>query len=90
MFNFAHTHPGKRWHPIQKPVPLLQEIIKVVCEGYNDPIIVDPYAGSCSTLMASKTLGIKSVGYELPEDNIQHYARIAQQILTQSVMNLEI
>jgi len=88
IFRFSKVPPGQRWHPISKPVPLLQEIIKVISEGYINPIIVDPYAGSCSTLMAAKILGIKCIGYDLPKDNEQNYAEKAALQLSQSVMTL--
>lgn len=74
VFRYHRTPPKDRWHPIQKPEALLQDMIQCLCEGKKDPIILDPYAGSGSTLMAAKKLGYKSIGYELPPDKEQNYA----------------
>jgi len=44
-----------RYHPTQKPVPVMSFCI----EKYSEPdaIIFDPFAGSCTTLVAAKQLG---------------------------------
>lgn len=88
IFRYSKTPPGQRWHPIQKPEALLQEIIGTLCEGFKDPIVGDPYSGSGSTLMGAKKLGIRSFGYELPPDNKQQYAEQMKQKFSQSVMLL--
>lgn len=51
-------------HPHQKPVALMARIIKYTGAG---PIILDPYMGSGSTLVASVRLGLKGIGIELEE-----------------------
>ena len=53
----------KRIHPTQKPVMLMGFLIS----DFTSPgdLIVDPYAGSCSTLLAARACGRYAVGIEL-------------------------
>lgn len=59
-----------RWtpkvHPTQKPVPLLERLI----ETFTDPadVVIDPTAGSGSTLIAAENLGRKSFGFEIDKE----------------------
>jgi len=87
-FRFSRGDNKTRWHPIQKPEALLQSIITTLLEGKNNPIILDPYAGSGSTLRAAKNLGYKSIGYELHPDDYQQYANKMIESFKQSVMML--
>ena len=50
-------------HPTQKPVGLLKELIEI----FTDPgdVVIDPVAGSGSTLRASRELGRPSFGFEV-------------------------
>jgi len=52
-----------REHPTQKPLPVMREII----ENYTTQadIILDPFMGSGTTLVAAKTLGRKAIGIEI-------------------------
>jgi DNA modification methylase len=51
-------------HPTVKPIALMRYIIKLLAPP-NDPLLLDPFAGSGSTLIAAKELGIRSIGIEL-------------------------
>jgi hypothetical protein len=58
----------KRIHPTQKPVELMRWLI----ETYTTPddLIVDPYAGSCATMLAARSLGRHALGIELDSQYI--------------------
>lgn len=47
-----------------KPLPLMQRLIEWCIV---DPPVVDPFAGSGTTLVAAKSLGVPSIGIELDE-----------------------
>lgn len=53
-------------HPTQKPVPLLMNLIEL----FTDPgdVVIDPVAGSGSTLLAAENLGRTGVGFEIKKE----------------------
>lgn len=53
-------------HPTQKPVKLLKKLIEIFTDE-ND-IVIDPCAGSGSTLIAASELNRKSYGFEIKKD----------------------
>jgi site-specific DNA-methyltransferase (adenine-specific) len=56
----------KKIHPTQKPVELLETLISI----FTDPgdTVIDPVAGSGSTLIAADNLGRKSHGFEIKKE----------------------
>ena len=50
-------------HPTQKPVRLLERLIEIFTDE-ND-VVIDPVAGSCTTLLAAKNLGRRAYGFEI-------------------------
>jgi site-specific DNA-methyltransferase (adenine-specific) len=58
----AGEENGKRYHPTQKPVGLMQRCIELLPEA---AVICDPYMGSGSTGVAALRLGRRFVGVEL-------------------------
>lgn len=73
----------KRFHPTQKPIPLMRWII----QNYTNEkdIILDPFAGSGSTLLACKQLNRKFIGFEISEE----YCKIANKRLEQQTLSRE-
>lgn len=64
------------WHGCQMPEQLLGRIIKA-CSNEGD-VVVDPFAGSGTTLVVAKKLGRKFAGFEVSEE----YAKYARQRLS--------
>lgn len=52
-------------HPTEKPEPLLRTLLSVV--GPPGGTVLDPFAGSGSTLSAAASLGMKAIGVEADE-----------------------
>ena len=50
-------------HPTQKPVPLLERLIKIFTD--EGDVVIDPCAGSGSTLIAAENLNRKAYGFEI-------------------------
>ena len=71
-----------RSHPTQKPIALMAWCIKL---AKTDGVILDPYVGSGTTLVAAKNLGRKSIGIEIEE----RYCEIAAEWLSQGVLDLK-
>lgn len=53
-------------HPTQKPVSLLEKLIEI----FTDPgdVVIDPCAGSGTTLLAAANCGRKAYGFEIKKD----------------------
>ena len=58
----------KNNHPTVKPIALMEYLIKMVTP--KGGIVLDPFAGSGSTLVAAKQNGYDYIGIELTEDYI--------------------
>jgi DNA modification methylase len=73
------TPPSERHHPTEKPVTLMRDLV-----GKCDPswIILDPFMGSGTTLVAAKQLGRQAIGIEIEE----RYCEIAVKRLAQEVL----
>lgn len=64
---FIHSIPNgkKRVHPTQKPVKLMEELIKI--HSNENDIVLDPFMGSRSTGVAALNLNRKFIGIELDD-----------------------
>lgn len=75
----ARVNDGDKQHQTGKPVQLMQQMLSVRPEWRT---YLDPFAGSGSTLLAAKRLGVKAVGIELDESCCEIAAtRLAQGVL---------
>lgn len=69
-------HKENRVHPTQKPIPVMEWCISHL--PIKTGLIVDPFMGSGTTLIAARNLGFKSIGI----DQDQRYCEIAKKRLT--------
>lgn len=57
---------SQKIHPTQKPVELLERLIKIFTD--EGEVVIDPCAGSGSTLIAAENCNRKSFGFEIKKD----------------------
>jgi DNA modification methylase len=71
VLKFASESGGafKRYHPTQKPVKLLETLIKIHSE--KGETVLDPFMGSGATAIAALETGRKYLGFELDEGYYQ-------------------
>lgn len=62
---FVPSCHGYAVHPTQKPLELLSPLIEYSCPVTG--VVLDPFAGSGSTLVAAKQLNRRAVGIEIEE-----------------------
>lgn len=69
----------RRVHPTQKPIELMARIV-----GMTTGIVLDPYMGSGTTIVAASELGRRCIGIEYEE----RYCEIAAKRLSQGALDL--
>jgi site-specific DNA-methyltransferase (adenine-specific) len=68
---------GRAIHPTQKPVGILTPLIEYACPPGG--LVIDPFAGSGSTLEAARLTGRRAIGIEAHEPYIERAARRLEQ-----------
>lgn len=77
---FKASESGQRaQHPTQKPIALMQWCLRLVPDAKT---VLDPYAGSGTTLRAAKELGRRAIGIEIDEQ----YCEIAAERCRQEIL----
>lgn len=66
-------HPSKNFHPTVKPLKLMKYLINLIMPPENG-LLLDPFAGSGSTILAAKQLGFEAIGIEREAE----YVKIAE------------
>lgn len=81
--NALSCEGGKLFHPTQKPLKLIRGFI----QRHSNPgdLVLDPYMGSGTTLVAAKSLGRRAVGIEIDPG----YYGVARDRLAQDGLPLE-
>jgi site-specific DNA-methyltransferase (adenine-specific) len=74
----ANSAPRKNPHPTVKPLKLMEYLIKLVMPS-KDGILLDPFAGSGTTILAARKLGYTAIGIEKE----QQYCEIARARIAQ-------
>ena len=62
-FEWRRDNATPKVHPTQKPVPLLERLIGLFTD--KGDVVIDPTAGSGTTLVASANMGRRAYGFEI-------------------------
>jgi len=60
---------SKKIHPTQKPINVLKKLIQIFTD--DGDVVIDPVAGSGSTLIAANELKRKAYGFEIKKDSFK-------------------
>ena len=74
--------PTAKDHPTPKPTALVEHFLQL--HGKPGDIVIDPFMGAGTTIVAAKNLGLKSIGCELDE----HWCEVTAKRLSQGVLPL--
>lgn len=75
-----YPRPASGQHPCEKPVELMERLIRQSC--LVDGLVLDPFVGSGSTLVAAKLQGRRAIGVEIQEG----WCKVAADRLRQGVL----
>lgn len=65
-FDWVQDTTTAKVHPTQKPVPLLERLIEIFTD--KGDVVIDPCAGSGSTLLAAANTGRRGYGFEIKKE----------------------
>lgn len=68
MFQAVNVPPAERWHQTQKPISVMREVVRICRPGGR---ILDPFAGSGSTIEAGLLEGYTTDGIEREQHNVE-------------------
>lgn len=84
-FKWETDNSYPKIHPTQKPIPTLKKLIEIFTDIGD--VVIDPVAGSASTLRACAELNRSCYGFEIKKD---FYKKAKEIMLTDVNMTLEI
>lgn len=76
-FDWPRDTKTPKIHPTQKPVPLLERLIEI----FTNPgdVVIDPCAGSGSSLLAAANCGRRAYGFEIKKDFYRDAKKMLQE-----------
>lgn len=78
---YAPSAHGTAINETQKPVSVVEDLLRYACPPDGGRVI-DIFAGSCTTLIAARHLGVRAIGVELREEQCERAAlRLSQGVL---------
>jgi len=66
IIDWVRDTDTEKLHPTQKPIKVLENLIKIFTD--EGDVVIDPVAGSGSTLVAANNLKRKAYGFEIKKD----------------------
>lgn len=76
----VRSEHGRAEHPTQKPTGIIEPLIRYSCTAAG--LVLDPFMGSGTTLIAARESGRRAIGIEIEE----RYCEIAAKRLAQEVL----
>jgi site-specific DNA-methyltransferase (adenine-specific) len=64
--DWPRDNESEKIHPTQKPVELLKNLIEIFTD--EGDVVIDPCAGSGSTLIAAERMNRKAYGFEIKKE----------------------
>ena len=83
--DWPRDNESEKIHPTQKPVELLKTLISIFTD--EGDVVIDPCAGSGSTLIAAERLNRKGFGFEIKKE---FYTKANQWLLREKQINKDI
>lgn len=83
IMDWAPAGSTPKVHPTQKPIGVLERLIDL----FTDPgdVVIDPCAGSGTTLLAAENLGRKAYGFEIKKEFCQAFETQIKPRVTQGL-----
>jgi len=85
IFSFASEPPSTKFHPTQRPLALMQELLRTF--AWPGSVILVPFLGGGSTLRAAYSLGISGFGWDLSEVYKEGFLGAVQRDIEEGVYN---
>lgn len=85
ILTFERVHAKHYIHPTEKPVALMEELIRMSTSPGE--LIVDPFSGSGATIVAAERLGRNAIGIEKDPD---HFRRSSARLAASNFLPLDV
>ena len=74
--DYKRDNETPKIHPTQKSIHVLKDLISIFTDVGD--VVIDPVAGSGSTLLAAETMGRKSYGFEIKKEFVDAFDELAK------------